>query len=258
MKRLLLAFLLTPLAAWADSPFDGTWVAQADTAVMPKKPFVISLDNGVYRSDGPVPPIKVKADGSDQAVSGHAYYDTMAVRVLGPDSIEVTLKKAGKVTSTASTTVSADGKTATVKWSDHTGTEAATGETILAREKGGPPGSNAVSGTWRAVKLQDLSANGQTVTYKATADGLSMSSPTGQSYEAKFDGKFYPMAGDPGQTMVSLKRVNATTIIETDKRLGKVAEVDTLTVSPDGKSMKVVWEDKLTGRTGQIQMVKSP
>lgn len=108
------------------------------------------------------------------------------------------------------------------------------------------------------VKMENVSVNGHTVTLKSRPDGMNMRSPTGQSYETKFDGKSHPMAGDPGQTMVSLKRVNANTIVETDQRLGKVAEVDKMKVSPDGKSMKVVWEDKLTGRTGQYEMAKSP
>jgi len=258
MKALVAVLALLPLSAWAESPFDGTWVKKADTIKEDDKPYVMVLDKGVFQSESIVPPIKVKADGTDQAVSGHAYYDTMAVRIISPDSIEVIEKKAGKVTYVFTTTLSADGKTSTVKWSDQTGTEPATGESFFTRVKAGPKGSHAVSGSWRIVKQQDLSANGRTVTYKVTADGVKMSSPTGQSYDAKFNGEFYPVAGDPGQTMVMLKRVDDHTIIETDKRLGEVAEVDTLKVSSDGKQMHVAWDNKLDGHTGSYEMTKTP
>jgi hypothetical protein len=258
MKALLWLVLLCPLAAWADSPFDGTWVAQMDTASLDKKPYVVVIEKGMYENKSMVPPVKVKADGTDQPVKGHAYFDTLNVRLVGTDSLEMTGKLAGKVSFTNNSSVSPDGKTLTIKWSDQSGTAPATAESIFTRVKSGPAGSFAVSGNWQLVKIQNASANGQTTTYKVTADGVSMSSPTGQSYEAKFDGKEYPVAGDPGKTVVTVKRVNANTIVETDRRLGKVMEVDTMTVSADGKTMKVAWENPQTGRSGAYTMDKSP
>ena len=103
-----------------------------------------------------------------------------------------------------------------------------------------------------------MTANARTLTFKSTADGLRMSTPTGQSYTAEFDGKEFPVAGDPGGTTVSLKRVNANTIVETDRRNGKVVEVDHWTVAPDGKTMKVEWETKDTQRKGSYVLEKSP
>ena len=258
MKALTLCALLLPLSALADSPFDGTWVSKEETATMDKKPYVISLANGVWHSESAVPPIKVKADGTDQPVKGHPYYDTIAVKSSGPDGVELTSKKAGKASGTATYTLSADGKTLTLKWTDQTGTEAASGETVYERVKAAPAGAHAVSGSWRAVKVQNLTANARTLTFKSTADGLRMSTPTGQSYTAKFDGKEFPVAGDPGGTTVALKRVDANTIVETDRRDGKVVEVDRWTVAPDGKTLKVEWETKDTKRKGSYVMEKSP
>ena len=76
-----------------------------------------------------------------------------------------------------------------------------------------------------------------------------MSTPTGESYTARLDGKDYPVKGAYGWDSVSLKRLDDSTIEETDKRNGKVVEVVKMTVSPDGKKMTVVAMDKLTGRT---------
>ena len=75
-----------------------------------------------------------------------------------------------------------------------------------------------------------------------------MTTPTGQSYSAKVDGKDVPFVGDPGTTSVSLKRIGDS-IEETDKRDGKVIYVGKMTVAPDGKTMTVVVDDKLHGST---------
>jgi hypothetical protein len=72
-----------------------------------------------------------------------------------------------------------------------------------------------------------------------------MSDKTGDSYTAKLDGKDYPYKGDPGLTSVSLKKIDANTIEETDKRKGKPIYVSRMTVSADGKTMQIDNEDKL-------------
>jgi hypothetical protein len=82
-----------------------------------------------------------------------------------------------------------------------------------------------------------------------------MTSPTGQSYTAKLDGTDAPYVGDPGTTSVSLKRIGDA-IEETDKRDGKVISVSKSTVSPDGKTMTSVVDDKLHGTTATYVAVK--
>ena len=256
MKKLLAFILLLPMAAFAASPFDGTWVAKLDSMKLSDKPDVLVLDKGMYRCSTCAPSYEVKADGADHAVTGHAYYDSVAVSVAGPNSVQLTRKQAGKVAYTDSYTISADGKSMTEKWSDRTGKEEATMEITNVRVAPAPAGAHALSGSWLAEKVHSASANGITATFKSTTAGLTMSNPTGQSYDAKFDGKDYPQAGDPGHTMVSLKSVDAHTIIETDKRLGKVSDIVRMTVSADGKTMQVVDEDKQGGTTASWTMEK--
>ena len=74
-----------------------------------------------------------------------------------------------------------------------------------------------------------------------------MSAPTGEGYEAKFDGKDYPVKGDPGGSVVSLKRIDERTIEETTKRDNKVVRVARLTLSPDGQTLNFVTDDKERG-----------
>jgi hypothetical protein len=85
---------------------------------------------------------------------------------------------------------------------------------------------------------------------------MSMSDPLGDSYDAKFDGNDYPYKGDPGVTSVSLKKIDANTIEETDKRDGKVIFVSRITVSPDGQTLTMENTDKLRGTTAKFEAKK--
>src|ERR1700680_900961 len=63
------------------------------------------------------------------------------------------------------------------------------------------------------------------------------------SYEAKFDGKNYPVTGDPSSDSVSYQRVNANTLKGKTKKDGKVAIDATIVVSKDGKITTVNYTD---------------
>ena len=66
------------------------------------------------------------------------------------------------------------------------------------------PDSGKISGSWRDAKQDVATSDAVTFTYKTSGgDTLSMTTPTGQSYTAKLDGKEVPFVGDPGVTTVS-------------------------------------------------------
>jgi len=64
-----------------------------------------------------------------------------------------------------------------------------------------------------------------------------------QSYNAKFDGSEYPVHGDPGKTMVTVKRVDDHTVEETDHRQGKVTDKIRLAAASDDKTIEVTDND---------------
>jgi len=257
MKKLLLGLtLLASGVLFAQTPFDGTWMTKLDTAKFPSKPDKYSLSNNVWECLTCVPSVSVKADGTDQKVTGHPYFDTVAVKVVDASSIEIIQKKEGKVMYSDTETVSPDGKTLQDKFTDSSGTQPVTGEATSTRVAKGPTGSHAVSGAWKTEKLENFSSNGLTVTYQGTENGLKMSDENGNSYDAKFDGKDYPIQGDVAHTMVSLKRIGDDTIEETDKRDGKVVGVLRMTVSKDGKSIQAQYDDKRRGAKSSFTMEK--
>lgn len=263
MKKLLFlpafAALLSPAPATAQNPFDGTWKLDMNKVDFPKKPDVFLLQNGMYSCKTCTPPYEIKADGTDQSVTGHPYYDTVAIKVVNDQEIEETDKKNGTVVGSSTSTVSSDGQTLMFSFSDQSNTNngpPVTGKGEAARVAKGPAGSNAISGSWRTTKIESLSDNATVWTYKINGDQITMTNPTGQSYTATLDGTESPMKGDPGITSVSVKMHGKDTLEETDKRDGKVIGVFKMTVANDGKTAKASYDDKLQNRTTNLAATK--
>ena len=246
--RILLSALLLPAAALASSPFDGTWKGRVDSVKITGKPDVYSIVAGTYTCSSCVPEVRVKADGTDQKVAGQDYYDTMAVKIVDATTVERTTKMAGKVTSKRRFTVSADGSTLSVTNTVYTGAKPATFSFTEKRVGAATAGAHAVSGSWQRDRVSDANDAGTIVSYEMTPDHFSMKA-NGQSYNAKFDGKEYPIEGDPGHTVVSVKRIDANTVIETDRRGGKVTDEIRIAAAKDGKTVEVTDKDPVYGRT---------
>jgi hypothetical protein len=128
------------------------------------------------------------------------------------------------------------------------------GVTTEKRVSAGPAGSHPVSGSWQQ---QGFDANDalRTVEFRMTADGF-QEHWNGESYDAKFDGKEYPMNGDPGKTMVILKKLNEQTVEEIDHRGGKLVDRIRMTASKDGKTVAVRDQDVAHGQTLSYTLVK--
>jgi len=80
------------------------------------------------------------------------------------------------------------------------------------------------------------SAEGVTVTVNIlTASGSTISEHSSYAY----DGKDYPITGNPREDALSLKRVNARTTIITQKLSGNVVGTETRVISGDGSVMTI-------------------
>jgi len=253
MKRVIVPALLIATIAIptmtiaAQSPFDGTWKTRLDSMQFSGKPEVYDISNGMYECSSCAPPFKIKADGTDQPVPDHAYVDTEAVTIVSPASIEITDKKAGKVVFTSTLTVSKDGSKIAGKFMSYVGEKPISGE-FTEKRVGGPgaPGAHALSGSWMQDSVADMTDVARTITLQSTPNGIKMTW-NGQTTDAKFDGKEYPTVGDPGKTMVSLRKISDNEFEETDRRLGKVFDIIDWKVSADGKMMKSVDVDPVHG-----------
>ena len=244
MKSLLILVLVAPVAVFAQSPFDGTWVLEPP---VPQNLIEYSLAQGVFHSSEWAN-VEVKADGIDHKIAENDYWDTLNVQQLDAHAAEIIAKKAGKTMFMEFLSVSGDGSTLTQTIKDTTEADTVTIETLARRVDKGPPQAHAISGSWRAYQ-SNRSSNGSLITYKCTKEGFSGQTPLGEKFAAKFDGKFYPVEDDPGQTLVAAKLVNRNTVELTHKRKDKIVSVAHLSVAPDGKTLHVLFENKEAGTT---------
>jgi hypothetical protein len=255
MRIIMTAALLLPALAFASGPFDGTWKARLDSVKMSGKPDVFQIANGEYSCSSCVPAVKVKADGAMHKVEGHPYYDELAVRVVDPTTVEMKQQQAGKASGSVIYTVSKDGDTLTGKFTDDSGAQTVTGQFTEKRVAAADAGSHATSGSWMQTSVSDMNDAGIILSYESSGDHFRMHA-NGQSYDAKFDGKEYPVVGDPGHRQVTLKRIDANTIEEIDHLQGKVADEIRLATAADGKTMTLTDKDVLHGQTSTVTFDK--
>jgi len=244
VKKLIVIAALIPQLALAASAWDGTWRTKVDTIKSTGKPDVFEVVGGQFKCPSCVPPITVPADGKDHPVTGHAYYDTYAVRVVDASTIERTSKLKGAAFYVDTMSVSADHDTLTESFVDHSGAEAVKVTQTSKRVAPGKPGSHAVSGGWQQTSTTQMNNAGTTATIQTTDDGWKVTY-NGIVTDAKFDGKPVPQVGDKAHTMAAFKRLNGNTIEETDTRDGKVVDVTHWSLSKDGKTMHAVDHDKV-------------
>jgi len=229
---------------------DGTWKADLSTVQMNSKPDQLMLKDGKFSCATCTPPIELAADGAFHPVTGRPYADSIAVKVDDDHSITRTDKKDGRVTSEGKYSVSSDGNTLTIDFTDSSTPNVAPvkGSFVETRVDPAPAGAHAISGSWKPAKYNNISDDALTVTYKLDGDTLHMSSPAGQSFDAKLDGTDAPIKGDIGGTTVSVQKGSDGSFTITSKRAGKVLSVGTLTPTSDGK-LSVSSESKEDGST---------
>jgi hypothetical protein len=103
-------------------------------------------------------------------------------------------------------------------------------------------------GTWKLNEAKSKLSAGfpknTTVTYeiagdkvKSTVDGVDpQGNPTHTVWIGKFDGKDYPVTGDPTSDTRALKQIDAHTLELTSKKAGKVTITGKIVIAADGKS----------------------
>ena len=256
MKKLfwvgLPIILLLPVLAMAQSDFDGTWKIDLNKSTMSDKPDVFLLQGGIYQCKTCIPVINVKADGEDHRVTGNPYYDTINIKDLGDQGIERIEKQNGKTVATSKMMLSSDGATATLEFTDNSNANAdrVTYKATVTRigKAKRPAGAHAISGSWRISRMESVSDNGLTLTFKVDGESLNMTTMAGQSYTAKLDGTDAPYKGNSGINGVSVMRLSKGTIVETAKYDGKEVKVTRLMIDPaDTRTLEMIVTDSLRG-----------
>ena len=214
----------------------GTWKADLTTVKIDQKPDQLLLKDGQFSCPTCTPPITLAADGAFHPVT-RPYADSMSVKIDDDHNVTRTARKGTTDVGTSKYSVSGDGNTLTIDFTDSSTPNAppVKGSFTETRVAPAPAGAHAISGSWKPDKYSNINDEALTVTYKVDADMIHMSSPAGQSYDAKLDGTDTPIKGDTAGTTASVKKVGDNSYEETDKRDGKVVSVTTFTVGADGK-----------------------
>lgn len=254
LKTVFALSLMAPIYCFAQSPFDGTWVFDPP---IPQQPIEYTLANGSFRCSGCIVNVAVSADGEDHKVPASNYWDTVSVESLDSHAVEIIAKKNGKTMLTEFDAISPDGDTLTQLVTDTTETQPVITVTICHRISKGPADSSVLNGTWRAA-IVHRSGSGSIITYKCTPEAFSGETPLGEKFNAKFDGKFYPVEDDPGKTMVSAKLISPSEVELTHKRQGKIVSVSDMTVTSDAKTIHVRFDNKDTGTTTNFDLHRQP
>ena len=121
------------------------------------------------------------------------------------------------------------------------------------------------TGTWKLNEAKSHLGAGapknSTVIYEPAGDSVKITiegtdaggNPTHSEWTGKFDGKDYPVAGDPSVDARSVRRINSRTLAVRALKDGKVIVSGRIVLSPDGKSRVVT----TTGTDAQGHKTKS-
>ena len=128
------------------------------------------------------------------------------------------------------------------------------------------PAGNPMLGTWKLDPAKSTfspgpAPKGQTAKLEAVDGGMKVvadriesdGKPTHFEWTAKFDGKDYPVKGDPGRDAVSVRKIDNYTLEITNKKAGKVLSTIRAVYARDGKSRT----ETTTGTSPQGQKIKN-
>jgi hypothetical protein len=233
LRRLILlcAATLGVLMA-ADSPFVGKWKLNPAKSQFAGTTMTYQmLPSGEIQLTAEGQSYKFKIDGKEYPAIWGA---TSTWKQLEPNCWETAVKMGG-MTTTQTTTISADGKTMTVTAAG----KKPNGENFKmdatwVRVSGGP----GLVGKWKSTKVQasaetwEIAANGD--------DGLTMKIVDYNAVcSVKFDGKDYPCTGPtmPPNFTMAARKTGPRSVEFSEKMDGKMVYRDLFTVSSDGKSI---------------------
>lgn len=111
--------------------------------------------------------------------------------------------------------------------------------------------ADAFTGTWKLNEAKSKAGAGlgknSTVTYETMGDSVKVTiegttadgKPFKDEWTGKYDGKDYPVTGNPTTDSRAYKKINDHTLEVSGKKDGKVTVVVKITVSADGKTRTV-------------------
>jgi hypothetical protein len=236
-KLTALLILYSPILSYAETPFAGTWVAQPELTAYSLRPLSFMIEGGTYKRTSCVPTPEVRTDGNEHDVLGDPFVQSMSVRLLDANRVEVAQKVAGRLVWKGIYTVGKDGNSMVLKYDDHRPSNTVSGTIQYARDGAAIPNAHLLSGTWKPEKLLDISPSALSMTIKDTDQGLNLTASDGRAFDIKFDRRDYPLGGylDGATVQVGLRTPQLLQINR--KQQGVLVEMTIAPISPDGQTL---------------------
>ncbi|MBV8978295.1 MAG: hypothetical protein JO261_13880 [Alphaproteobacteria bacterium] len=235
--HILPALCLATGTAWAaQSPFIGDWKLDPRRTRMPDEMKIVRKGANTYAFDFGGGAETVVVDGSDQ--KGGYGGTLLSVTPQAPDTWIVERKKDGRLLLKATWKLAADGRTLTDYFRQFGSSGALFSMDYVYRRSGAGTGFAA---DWRSIK-ETMNSPFPFQVKPFEGDGLSLVTALGKKTQnVTFDGKEHPFEGPDvykGFT-ASARRLDARTIEVTDKAGAKLADTETIALSPDLKTLTV-------------------
>ncbi len=236
LKRLFLLLLFVAVVATAlraaNGTFVGKWKLNPEKSTLHDQMKVTAAGTNRYAFDFGGGAEYIVVDGTDQpGLEG----STLTVTAEAPRSWRVVRKKDGRMQISAIWTLSADGNSLRDDFTGYPSNGSSfTIHYIYARIAG----TAGFAGTWDSTSEKAQREELEIQPYEG--NGLSFINQARHSTKnMKFDGKDYSVkdSNAPAGATSSARRVNASTLVFTEKRNGKVVDTQHIQLSPDGNTL---------------------
>jgi hypothetical protein len=228
---------LTAGMAWAaESPFIGEWKLDPSKTRMPDEMKVENKGGEKYAFDFGGGAETIVVDGSDQP--GGYGGTLLSVKAEAPDTWIVERKKDGRLLLKATWKLSKDGRTITDYFREFGSDGSTVSIDYVYRRTGGGSG---IAGDWQSIK-ETMNSPFPLQVKAFQGDGLSFTTVVEKkTQDVKFDGKDYPYEGPAAYrgASASAQRVDARTLVMTDKANGKVKDTEEIGLSADLKTLTI-------------------
>ena len=224
-------------AATADAgSIAGEWLINLDSASFENDNRDWTLADGQYQCDSCNPPFGFAANGEWQTVDRPGS-DSQMIEVVDERTVKFASRLNGEDMGSSTLTISEDGNSAVMEWTDLSGDAPVNGKFSMTRTAAGPEGSHAMSGKWAVADIESMDEAG--LRYSVALDGDMMTnSGNGQSWTAQLGGEPVAIEGDNAGTMVAGEKTGDNGYRETYSRDGEVLSVAEITIEGDTLSGK--------------------
>ncbi|QZD86240.1 hypothetical protein [Qipengyuania psychrotolerans] len=262
MRKMMTAFaavtLTVGLGACSETPeteaaaetgsIAGEWKANVDSANFENDNRNWVLADGEYQCNSCTPPYGFTANGEWQTVERPGV-DSQKLEIIDDNTVKFASRLGDKELGSSTLTISEDGQSATIDYTDLSGDTPVNGQTMFTRTAAGPEGSHAMSGEWTVSDIGNIDDAGLMFSFALDGDTIT-SSGNGSGYTAALGGEPVAVEGSNSNTMVAVEKTGANSYRETYSRDGEtlsttemVVEGDTISAtSTDARDgSKVTW-----------------